>query len=89
MTNLKGVQRQVRVPVVLTQAEVKATFAQIQGTPRLIAELVYGAGLRIHECVSLWIKDVDPASRALSVRGSKGSKDRTTVLPERLVSNIS
>jgi len=80
MTNLKRVQRRIRVPVVLTKAEVKATLAQMQGTTRLMAELIYGAGLRIHECVSLRIKDVDLASRALSVRNSKGSKDRTTVL---------
>lgn len=88
MENLKRVQRRIRVPVVLTQAEVKATLAQMQGTPRLMAELIYGAGLRIHECVSLRIKDIDLASRAVSVRNSKGSKDRTTVLPERLVSPL-
>ena len=50
MTNLKRVQRRIRVPVVLTQAEVKATLTQMQGTPRLMAELIYRAGLRIHEC---------------------------------------
>lgn len=88
MTNLKRVQRRIRVPVVLTQAEVKATLAQMQGTTRLMAELIYGAGLRVHECASLRIKDVDLASRALSVRNSKGSKDRTTVLPERLISPL-
>ena len=88
MTNLKRVQRRIRVPVVLTQAEVKTTLAQMQGTTRLMAELIYGAGLRVHECVSLRIKDVDLASRALSVRNSKGSKDRTTVLPERLISPL-
>lgn len=88
MENLKRVQRRIRVPVVLTQTEVKATLAQMQGTPRLMAELIYGAGLRIHECVSLRIKDIDLASRVVSVRNSKGSKDRTTVLPERLVSPL-
>ncbi len=88
MENLKRVQRRIRVPVVLTQAEVKATLAQMQGTPRLMAELIYGAGLRVHECVSLRIKDIDLASRAVSVRNSKGSKDRTTVLPEWLVSPL-
>lgn len=88
MTNLKRVQRRIRVPVVLTQAEVKATIAEMQGTTRLMAELIYGAGLRVHECVSLRIKDVDLASRVLSVRNSKGCKDRTTVLPERLISPL-
>lgn len=88
MENLKRVQRRIRVPVVLTQEEVKATLVQMQGTPRLMAELIYGAGLRIHECVSLRIKDIDLASRVVSVRNSKGNKDRTTVLPERLVSPL-
>ncbi|MDP1734455.1 MAG: integron integrase [Sulfuritalea sp.] len=88
MEHLKRVQRRIRVPVVLTQDEVKATLAQMQGTPRLMAELIYGAGLRIHECVSLRIKDIDLATRTVSVRNSKGSKDRTTVLPERLVSPL-
>lgn len=88
MTHLKRVQRRIRVPVVLTQDEVKATLAQMQGTTRLMAELIYGAGLRIHECVTLRIKDIDLTSRAVSVRNSKGSKDRTTVLPARLVSPL-
>lgn len=88
MDNLKRVQRRIRVPVVLTQDEVRATLAQMEGTSRLMAELIYGAGLRVHECVSMRIKDIDLASRAVSVRNSKGSKDRTTVLPERLVSPL-
>jgi site-specific recombinase XerD len=53
-----------------------------------MAELIYGAGLCVHECVSLRIKDIDLAARAVSVRNSKGSKDRTTVLAERLVSSM-
>lgn len=85
MTNLKRVQRRVRVPVVLTAEEVRATLGQMVGTPRLMSELIYGAGLRVHECVSLRIKDIDLTAKAVSVRNSKGSKDRTTVLPERLV----
>ena len=85
MTNLKRVQRRIRVPVVLTAEEVRVTLGQMLGTPKLMAELIYGAGLRVHECVSLRIKDIDLTAKAVSVRNSKGSKDRTTVLPERLV----
>jgi len=58
------------------------------GTPRLMAELIYGAGLCVHKSVSLRIKDIDLTAKAVSVRNSKGSKDRTTVLPERLVSPL-
>nr|WP_263770259.1 integron integrase [Propionivibrio soli] len=86
--NLQRVQRRLRVPVVLTTDEVRSTLAQMQGTARLMAELIYGAGRRIHECVSLRVKDIDLASRTLSIRNSKGSKDRTTVLPVRLVSPL-
>ena len=88
MTNLKRVQRRIRVPVVLTTEEVRATLGQMVGTPRLMAELIYGAGLRVHECVSLRIKDIDLTAKTVSVRNSKGGKDRTTVLPERLLSPL-
>ena len=88
MTGLKRVQRRSRVPVVLTVDEVKAALAQMTGTTRLMAELIYGAGLRVHECVTMRVKDVDFGSRTLSIRNSKGSKDRTTLLPEGLVSPL-
>jgi integron integrase len=88
MTGLKRVQKRHRVPVVLTREEVKAALSMMDGTCRLMAELMYGAGLRVHECVSLRIKDIDLGSRAISVRNSKGSKDRTTVLPEQLCSPL-
>lgn len=85
VTNLKRVQRRIRVPAVLTVEGVRATLGQMAGTSKLMAELIYCAGLRIHECVSLRIKEIDLTAKAVSVRNSKGSKDRTTVLPERLV----
>ena len=81
MTDLRRVQRRTRVPVVLTQNEVRAALAMMEGTCRLMAELMYGSGLRVHECVTLRVKDIDLASHIVSVRNSKGSKDRTTVLP--------
>jgi integron integrase len=88
MAGLKRVQHRHRVPVVLTREEVKAIFSMMEGTSRLMAELLYGAGLRVHECVTLRVKDIDLASRTVSVRNSKGSKDRTTVLPDQLVSPL-
>lgn len=53
-----------------------------------MAELMYGAGLRVHECVTLRVKDVDLSAHTISVRNSKGSKDRTTVLPLQLCSPL-
>jgi integron integrase len=88
MTGLKRVQRMKRVPVVLTVEEVRAVLGHMTGTPRLMAELIYGAGLRILECVTLRVKDIDFASRVVSVRNSKGSKDRTTLLPHRLLERL-
>lgn len=73
------------LPVVLTRDEVKALLAQLQGTPWLIAALVYGGGLRLLECLRLRVKDVDFQYRQLIVRDAKGQKDRVTLLPQNLL----
>jgi integron integrase len=88
MTGLKRVQARHRVPVVLTTEEVKRVLDLMQGTPRLMAEVMYGAGLRVHECVTLRVKDIDFGARVITVRAGKGGKDRTTVLPEQLHSPL-
>ncbi len=88
MRGLKRVQHRERIPVVLTREEVRLVLASMEGTSRLMAKLIYGAGLRVHECVTLRVKDLDLTARILSVRNSKGIKDRTTVLPEQLVSPL-
>ena len=81
MAGLKRVQARYRVPVVLTPDEVKRVM---EGTPHLMAELIYGAGLRVNECVTLRVKDIDFSAAVITVRDGKGGKDRTTVLPEQL-----
>lgn len=81
---LKRVQRRQRVPVVLAREEVKSILEQMSGIPRLMAELMYGAGLRVGECVTLRVKDIDFSAGALNIRDGKGGKDRTTLLAERL-----
>lgn len=88
MTGLKRVQHRHRVPVVLTREETKATLGLMEGTTRLMAELIYGAGLRVHECVTLRVKDIDLSTKTVNIRDSKGSKDRTTVLPSQLRSSL-
>ncbi len=88
---LDGVQRPTRpprVPVVLTRAEVQRLLAGIAGTRWLIASLLYGAGLRVMECLRLRVKDVDLSYRQVLVRDGKGEKDRVTMLPERLVEPV-
>jgi integron integrase len=77
-------KRPVRLPVVLTRAEVHAVLDQMHGTPRLMASLMYGAGLRLLECARLRIKDVDFDMGQITVRSGKGQKDRVTMLPAAL-----
>ncbi|MFZ5593977.1 MAG: integron integrase [Pseudomonadota bacterium] len=73
-----------RLPVVLTHAEVKALLDRLEGTPWLMASLLYGAGLRLLECVRLRVKDVEFERGELIVRDGKGQKDRVTMLPAML-----
>lgn len=73
-----------RLPVVLTRAEVQALIRELDGTYRLMAQLLYGSGLRLLECVRLRVKDIDFAQHQLVIRSGKGDKDRVTMLPERL-----
>ncbi len=70
-----------RLPVVLTREEVRAVLQQLHGTRRLMATLLYGAGLRLLECARLRVKDIDFSSNQIVVRGGKGDKDRVTLLP--------
>jgi len=74
-------KRAVRLPVVLTRDEVRAVLQRMSGVPRLMAILLYGAGLRLLECARLRVKDVDFARNHITVRAGKGDKDRVTMLP--------
>ncbi len=70
-----------RLPVVLTRDEVTAVLRAMTGAPRLMAILMYGAGLRVLECCRLRTMDIEFASSQIVVRGGKGNKDRMTILP--------
>ena len=78
-------RRPKRLPVVLTIAEVAAVLARLEGTPWLIASLLYGSGLRLLEGLRLRVKDVDIVRRELRIRSGKGDRDRVTMVPERLI----
>ena len=77
-----------RLPVVLTQREVRELLLNLQGTQWLIASLLYGTGMRILEALRLRVKDVEFERRELVVREGKGNKDRVTVLPENLIAPL-
>lgn len=70
-----------RLPVVLTREEVKAVLGQLGGVYRLVATLLYGSGLRLLECLTLRIKDIDYSRGEIRVRRGKGARDRVTMLP--------
>ena len=74
-------RRPERLPVVLTKEETRALLESLDGSMRLIAELLYGCGLRLLECLRLRVKDVDFGRLQIIVRGGKGDKDRVTMLP--------
>jgi integron integrase len=77
-------RRSRKLPVVLAREEVRLLLAAMKGTPRLVAAILYGGGLRLLEALRLRIKDVDFAARLLVVREGKGAKDRRTMLPDSL-----
>ena len=82
--NLEGViraRKRQRLPVVLTVGEVRAVLHHLDGAEALVAQLLYGGGLRLMEALRLRIKDVDLEQRCITVRCGKGDKDRRTVLP--------
>ena len=77
-----------RLPVVLTMKEVQSVLAELTGTHKLIAGLLYGAGLRLMEAVRLRVKDVEFARGEIIVRDGKGGKDRVTMLPEAVAGSM-
>jgi len=83
--SLKGVARAAqtqRCPTVLTKEEVRLVLDEMKGSGRLMAEIMYGAGLRVTECVRLRVKDIDFGNGYIVVREGKGGKDRFTWLPK-------
>ena len=70
------------VPVVLTTAEVRKVLDALTGVPRIVAMLLYGAGLRLQECLELRVKDLDFERREITARRGKGQKDRRVMLPD-------
>ncbi|MGL6202765.1 MAG: integron integrase [Giesbergeria sp.] len=85
MQNIQRPQQPKRIPSVLTQAEVGALLAQMQGTEALLARLLYGTGMRLMEGIRLRIKDVDFDRKVIVVRQAKGNKDRVVMLPHSLL----
>ena len=89
--NLEGVLRakpKLKLPTVLTPAEISSVFSKLEGRYRLMSELIYGSGMRLNECLNLRIKDLDFHRGSILVRSGKGNKDRLTILPARLIGDL-
>ena len=86
--NVIRAKKPERLPVVLTRTEVQAVLPRLGGQNKLMANLLYGAGLRLMECMRLRVKDVDFDYRQIVIRDGKGHKDRVTMLPERLIAPL-
>jgi integron integrase len=85
LNDLVRAQRPARLPTVMTPEEVRRVLAELSGTPKLIALLLYGGGLRLLECLRLRVKDVNFARLEMYARDTKGKRDRVTMLPEAAV----
>ena len=88
MDALDRPQRKPRLPVVLTTAEVRAVLALLEGTHAVLAQLLYGTGMRITEALQLRTKDIDFERRVVVVRCGKGGKDRVVMLPATLAAPL-
>ena len=75
-------RRPKRLPVVMSREEVRAVLKNLSGDKWLMGNLMYGAGLRLMECLRLRVQDIDFAANQVTVRDGKGNKDRVTMLPQ-------
>ncbi|WP_155314262.1 integron integrase [Desulfosarcina ovata] len=87
--NLTYAKRPLKLPVVFTREEVRNILLQLDGVTWIMGQLLYGAGLRLMECVRLRVKDIDFGYQQIVVRNGKGQKDRVTMLPEIVVEALS
>lgn len=78
-------QKDKRLPTVLTKAEVQAVITQLTGVHQLMAQLLYGSGMRLMECIRLRVKDIEFTHHQILVRDTKGNEDRVTMLPQRVI----
>ena len=88
LNNVEQAKKPRRLPVVLTEDEVRDVLANLDGVHWLVAALLYGAGLRLMEALRLRVQDVDFKRREVLVRNGKGFKDRVTMLPEKLAGRL-
>jgi len=77
-----------RLPTVLSKEEALAVIRQMEGATKLMAQLLFGSGLRLMECIRLRIKDIDFTNHQIIVRDGKGEHDRSVPLPETILPDL-
>jgi len=88
LTGVIRARKQKRLPVVLTRDEVRALLRELEDVYWLLGSLMYGTGMRLSECLTLRVQDVDFASNQILVRDGKGGKDRVTMLPAAIAEEL-
>ena len=88
LDNVVRAKRPQRLPCVLTRTEVRSVLTRMSGNYGLMANLLYGIGMRLMECVRLRVKDVDFERGEILIRDGKGAKGRVTMLPESLKDSL-
>lgn len=88
LNNVVRAKQPQRLPVVLTRSEVREVLARMKGVYGLMANILYGTGMRLMECVRLRVKDVDFERNEILIRDGKGGKDRVTMLPSTVVAGL-
>ncbi len=88
MDDIVRAKRPVRLPVVMTRNEVALVLGAMSGKHWLMASILYGSGLRLVECLRLRVQDFDLEYLQIHVRDGKGSKDRRTILSEKLIPHL-
>ena len=83
--DLTRAKKPVKLPVVFTRKEMRNILIQLDGVNWILGQLLYGAGLRLMECLRLRVKDIDFDYKQINVRDGKGGKDRITMLPEIII----
>ncbi|MDY6822228.1 MAG: integron integrase [Thermodesulfobacteriota bacterium] len=88
LENVTRAKKPRRLPVVFSKDEVRSILERLEKGKWIMGQLLYGAGLRLMECVRLRVKDLDFSYRQITVRDGKGSKDRVTMMPEIVISDL-
>jgi integron integrase len=81
---LRNVRTFKNIPSVLSKPEVIQLFSNMRGTTKVMTALLYGAGLRINECITLRVQDIDLSLKTITIRNGKGQKARVILIPQKL-----